>query len=65
MGFESAAVASRVALLIDSGILRLQLQVMSADQQIRTAGFAGWPIVVITVGVALVVLIIFGLTLPG
>ncbi len=58
MGFEPADVASRVALLSDSEILRLQSQVMSADQQIQTAGFPGWAIVLITVGAVLGVLII-------
>jgi hypothetical protein len=58
MGFEPADVASRVALLSDSEILRLQSQVMSADQQIQTAGFPGWAIVLITVGAVLGVLVI-------
>ena len=53
MGFEPADVESRVALLNDSEILRLQSQVMSADQKIRTAGMPGWAIVLITVGVVL------------
>lgn len=60
MGFESAAVSSRVALLSDSEILRLQSQVMSAYQQIRTAGMPGWAIVLITVGAVLTVLLIVG-----
>ena len=60
IGFEPADVSSRVALLSDSEILRLQSQVMSADQQIRTAGMPGWAIVVIAVGATLVVLGIIG-----
>jgi len=38
-----------VALLSESEILRLQSQVMSADQRSRAAGIPGWTIVVITV----------------
>ena len=58
MGFGPAVVSSRVALLSDSELLRLQSQVMSSDQQIRTAGMPGWAIVIITVGVVLIVLAI-------
>jgi hypothetical protein len=57
MGFEPAAVSSRVALLNDSEILRLQSQVMAADEQIRTAGMPGWAIGIIIGGVAFGVLL--------
>jgi hypothetical protein len=60
MGFEPAAMSSRVALLNDSEILRLQSQVMAADQQSRTAGMPGWAIALITVGAVLGVLLIIG-----
>jgi hypothetical protein len=63
MGFEPADVSSRVAQLSDSEILRLQSQVMSADQQIRTAGMPGWAIVLITIGVVWLVLVIIAVTL--
>jgi len=49
MGLEPADIQSRVALLSESEILRLQSQVMSADQRSRAAGIPGWTIVVITV----------------
>jgi hypothetical protein len=58
MGFEPADVSSRVAFLNESEILRLQSQVMAADQQIQTAGFPGWAIVLITIGAVLGVLMI-------
>lgn len=60
MGFEPDAVSSRVALLSDPELLRLQSQVMAADQQIQTAGLQGWIIVLITVGVVISVLLIIG-----
>jgi hypothetical protein len=65
LGFEPAAVASHAALLGDSDLLRLQAQIMAADQQIRTAGFPGWAIVLITVGVVLGVLMIIAAVLVG
>ena len=58
MGFDPAVVASRVALLSDSDLLRLNGQVMEADQQMRTAGIPTWAIVLIIVGVVLGVLMI-------
>ena len=60
IGFEPANISSRVALLNDSEILRLQSQVMAADQQIRTAGMPGWAIALIAVGATLLVLGIIG-----
>jgi hypothetical protein len=53
MGFEPAAVSSRVALLNDSEILRLQSQVMAADQQSRTAGVPVWGWVIICILIAI------------
>jgi hypothetical protein len=53
MGFEPAAVSSRVALLNDSEILRLQSQVMAADQQARTAGVPVWGWIIICVAIAI------------
>jgi hypothetical protein len=53
IGFEPAAVSSRVALLNDSEILRLQSQVMAADQQVRTAGVPPWGWIVIIVLIAI------------
>jgi len=58
LGLEPAAVTACAALLSDSDLLRLNAQVMAADQQIRTAGFPGWAIVLITVGVVLGTLLI-------
>ena len=58
MGFEPALVASRAALLSDSELLRLNRQVMAADQQVRTAGLPGWAITFIVISAALVVLVI-------
>jgi hypothetical protein len=58
MGFEPVAVSSRVALLSDSEILRIQSQVMSADQQIRTAGMKSSTIALIIVGAAVGVVLI-------
>src|SRR5512139_1086864 len=59
MGFEPAAISSRVALLNDSEILRLQSQAMAADEQIRTAGMKASTIALIiiaaVVGVALII----------
>jgi hypothetical protein len=58
IGFDPASISSRVALLSDAELLRLNSQVMTADQQIRTAGMPGWAIAVITVCVVLLVLIV-------
>jgi hypothetical protein len=60
MGFEPADIESRVALLSDSEILRLQSQMMSTHQQIRTAGIPGWAVLVVVAGIILVLLIILG-----
>ena len=53
MGFEPAAISSRVALLNDSEILRLQSQVMAADQQSRPAGLPAWGWIAIGIGIAI------------
>jgi len=58
MGFEPAVMASRTALLSDFELLRLQGQIMTADQQIRTAGIPGWAITFIVISAVLVVLVI-------
>src|SRR5512143_1465025 len=58
MGFEPAVLTSRAALLSDSELLRLQGQIMTADQQIRTAGIPGWAITFIVISAVLVVLVI-------
>jgi len=58
MGLGSADVQSRVAQLSDSEILRLQSQMMSADQQIQTAGLPGGTLLYVAVGIILVLVII-------
>jgi hypothetical protein len=58
MGFDLASISSRVALLNDSELLRLQSQMMTVDQQIRTAGIPGWAIALIAVGAAVGTVII-------
>jgi hypothetical protein len=61
IGFEPADVSSRVAQLSDSEILRLQSQVMSADQQIRTAGvpIVGWVLIFSAIAIGAIVILIF------
>jgi hypothetical protein len=63
MGFEPAVVASRTALLSDSELLRLQAQIMTSDQQIRTAGIPGWAIALIVISAVLAVLVILAYAL--
>jgi hypothetical protein len=60
LGFEPADVSSRVGLLSDTEILRLQSQVMVAEQQIRTAGVPvwGWIIIGILVAIGVAAIII-------
>jgi hypothetical protein len=53
MGFESADVSSRAAQLSNSEILRLQSQIMAADQQSRTTGVPVWGWVVIGIAIAI------------
>jgi hypothetical protein len=61
MRLDPAMIGSRVSQLSDSEILRLQAQVMAADEQIRTAGISNGIIALIVIGViVVVVLIIFG-----
>jgi hypothetical protein len=55
MGFEPSDLQSRVALLSDSEILRLQSQMMSAEQQMQTAGFPIWGWIMIAFVIAILV----------
>jgi len=55
MGFEPSDLQSRVAQLSDSEILRLQSQMMSAEQQMRTAGLPIWGWIIIAFVIAILV----------
>jgi hypothetical protein len=63
MGFSPAFISLRVALLSDTELLRLQSQVMTFDQQLRTAGrLPGWAIALIAVGAVVVVIaVLYGI----
>jgi len=60
MGFSTADVSSRVSLLSDSEILRLQSQMMAAEQQAKTAGVPlwGWIVICILIAIGVAALII-------
>jgi len=63
MGFEPASIASRVAMLGDADLLRLQTQVMEANEQLRaTASVPWWGWLVVTSVLVVLALLVVGLT---
>jgi hypothetical protein len=55
LGFDAANISSRAALLSDPEILRLQSQMMAAEQQAKTAGMPVWGWIIIGVLTAILI----------